>query len=57
MSTEFLPVVMLKIFESVAWFAFREEKGSTCEKVLERLWSVFSAAERLHLFQSQDYYF
>lgn len=49
---KFLLVVTLKVFESVAWFAFREGKGSAREKVLERLWSVFSAAERLHLFQS-----
>lgn len=28
------PVVTLRIFESVAWFAFREGKGSACDKVL-----------------------
>lgn len=49
---KFLLVVTLKVFESVAWFAFREGKGSAREKVLEWLRSVFSAAERLHLFQS-----
>lgn len=32
--TGLLPVVTLRIFESVAWFAFREGKGSACDKVL-----------------------
>lgn len=55
--TGLLPVGTLRIFESVAWFAFREGKGSACDKVLQRLWSVLSGTGSLHLFQSQNCYF